>query len=253
MLDNKKIVVIMPAYNAGKTLEKTYKEIPKDIVDEIIVVDDFSSDQTKEIAKKLKLKLFGHDKNKGYGANQKTCYKEAIKEGADIIIMLHPDYQYPPKLIPAMAGMLTSREFDIVIGSRVLCGMALKKGMPLYKLLGNKFLTFVQNKVTTSRLSEYHTGYRGYTKEVLTTLPLLENSDGFLFDNELLTQALFFRYKIGEISTPCTYHSDSSSIDFKTSLIYGLGVLKTTSKYFLQKSRLSKFKMFDKEGKKIKW
>lgn len=251
MLNGKKIVVVMPAYNAEKTLEKTYEEIPKDIVDEVIVVDDFSQDETARVAKNLGLKLYIHKNNKGYGANQKTCYKIALEHNADIIIMLHPDYQYPPKLIPALAGLLCSDMFDIVLGSRILGGYALKGGMPLYKYISNRVLTFVENIILKAKLSEYHTGYRAFKKEVLLNLPLLNNSDDFLFDNEILVQAIYFGYKIGEVTAPSLYVKDSSSINFKRSIAYGLGVLLITLKFLLQNLKLANFSMFDPKGKKL--
>lgn len=251
MLQGKKIVVVMPAYNAQKTLEKTYREIPHDIVDDIIVIDDHSKDKTVEIAKKLNLSVYVHERNKGYGANQKTCYKEALKRGADIIIMLHPDYQYPPRLIPAMAGLITSGMFDIVLGSRILGGMATKGGMPLYKYIANRILTSIGNFLLGAKLSEYHTGYRAFARNVLMNLPLLENSDDFVFDNQILTQAVYFGYRIGEITAPSKYHKESSSINFRRSVIYGLSVLLTAFKFFLQKTKLFRFDIFDPKGKKI--
>jgi len=251
MLEGKKIVVVMPAYNAEKTLEDTYNEIPKAIVDEILVVDDNSNDKTVEVAKHLNLEVFLHDKNKGYGANQKTCYKEALKKGADIVIMLHPDYQYPPRLITAMAGLICSGMFDIVLGSRILGGMALKGGMPLYKYIFNRILTFIENVLLAQKLSEYHTGYRAFAREILLKLPLLENSDDFIFDNQILAQAVYFGYRIGEITSPSQYSQDSSSISFKRSVVYGCGVIWTAIKFCLQKLRLIKSSLFDENGKKI--
>jgi len=251
MLLGKKIIVVMPAYNAEKTIEKTYCEIPRDIVDEILVVDDHSRDKTVEVAKKLNLPVFVHEKNKGYGANQKTCYKEALKRGADIIIMLHPDYQYPPKLITAMAGLITSGMFDIVLGSRILGGTALKGGMPLYKYISNRLLTSFENLLLGAKLSEYHTGFRAFAKEVLLNLPLLENSDDFVFDNQILAQAVYFGYRIGEITAPSTYFKEASSINFRRSVIYGFSVLATAVKYVLQKTRLFKFPLFDNGGRKL--
>ena len=251
MLDGKKVIVVMPAYNAEKTLERTVSEIPKSIVDGMLLVDDFSTDKTVEVAKRLGLDVIAHDKNRGYGANQKTCYGEALKRGADIIVMLHPDYQYPPKLITAMAGLLTGGIFDIVLGSRILGGMALKGGMPFYKYVSNRFLTLADNILLGAKISEYHTGYRAFTKEVLTRLPLPENSDDFIFDNEIITQALFFGFRIGEISAPSTYHKESSSINFGRSVVYGILVLKTAIKFVLQKAGLAKFRIFDPNGKKL--
>jgi glycosyltransferase involved in cell wall biosynthesis len=251
MLEGKKIIVVMPAYNAEKTLEKTYNEIPKAIVDRVIVVDDCSKDKTIEIIKKLGLDFFVHEKNKGYGANQKTCYKEALNKGADIIIMLHPDYQYPPKLITAMAGLICSDMFDIVLGSRILGGKALKGGMPLYKYISNRILTFIENVLIGQKLSEYHTGYRAFSKKVLLNLPILENSDDFIFDNQLLVQAIYFDYRIGEITAPSSYTKESSSINLKRSLVYGLGVIWTALKFVLQRLKLAQFSLFNPNGKKL--
>ena len=241
----------MPAYNAEKTIRQTYADIPKKIVDEVILVDDFSNDNTVTVAKNLGLQVHVHAENKGYGANQKTCYKEALKRGADIVIMLHPDYQYPPKLISAMAGLIASGVFDIALGSRVLGGMALKGGMPLYKYISNRILTFVENLLLKQKISEYHTGYRAFSKKVLLDLPLMENSDDFLFDNQMLVQAVYFGYKIGEVTSPSQYTKDSSSINFKRSIVYGLGVLFTALTFVLQKAKLAKFAIFDKLGKKL--
>ena len=251
MLEGKKIIVVMPAYNAEKTLKVTYNEIPKGIVDEILVVDDHSKDRTVEVSRQLDLEVLVHEKNKGYGANQKTCYTEALKKGADIIIMLHPDYQYPPKLITAMAALISSGMFDVVLGSRILGGMALKGGMPVYKIIANRLLTFIENILLNQKLSEYHTGYRAFSKDVLLNLPLLENSDDFIFDNQLLVQAIYFGYRIGEITAPSRYTKESSSISFKRSLVYGFGVIWVAIKFVLQKLKLSRFSIFDKNGKKI--
>ena len=251
MLEGKRVVVIMPAYNAEKTIKKTYDEIPKEIVDEVIVTDDHSRDKTVEIAKKIGLEVYVHEKNKGYGANQKTCYKKALEKNADIVIMLHPDYQYPPRLITAMAGLIASGMFDVVLGSRVLGGMALKGGMPLYKYVANRILTLVENVLLGQKISEYHTGYRAFSKEVLSKLPILENSDDFLFDNQMLAQVVYFGFKIGEITSPSQYTKESSSIGFKRSVVYGLGVLLTAMNFVLQKLKISKFSIFDQNGKKL--
>ena len=251
MLANKKIVVVMPAYNAERTLEKTYKEIPKDIVDEVLLVDDKSRDSTVRKAKELGITTYIHDVNKGYGGNQKTCYGEALRKGADIVIMLHPDYQYPAKLIPTMAGLLTSGMFDIALGSRILGGMALKGGMPLYKYVANRALTFFDNLITGQKLSEYHTGYRAFTKDVLLSLPIMENSDDFIFDNEILMQAIYFGHKIGEVTSPTNYNKEASSISFGRSVAYGFGILSLGLKFMLQKMALAKFRIFDKNGRKI--
>ncbi len=231
----------MPAYNAEKTLEKTYSEIPQDIVDDIILVDDGSHDSTVRIAKRLGIHTVIHPVNRGYGANQKTCYREALKRGADIVIMLHPDYQYSPRLITAMASMIASGHYDVVLGSRILGGGALKGGMPLYKYIANRFLTFIQNLFLRAKLSEYHTGYRAFRREVLETLPLGENSDDFVFDNEILTQVIYFGYRVGEISCPTRYFKEASSINFIRSIRYGFGVLWTVLRFILQKTDIISF------------
>lgn len=235
MINNKKVVVIMPAYNAEKTLEKTYNEIYQNFVDEIILVDDFSSDETKEVAKKLNITTIVHEKNKGYGANQKSCYRAALKAGADIVIMVHPDYQYTPKLVPAMASMMAFGEYDAVIASRMLGNSALKGGMPLYKYISNRFLTKFENLVIGEKLSEYHTGFRGFTREILEKLPLEDCSDDFIFDNQMLALILYRGYKIGEISCPTKYFPEASSINFLRSCKYGLEVLGVSLKYRLAK------------------
>jgi len=234
MLNGKKIVVVLPAYNAEKTLECTYRDIPHDIVDEVILVDDHSRDDTTRAAKRLGILTFVHEQNRGYGANQKTCYAEALRRGADIVVMLHPDYQYPPKLVAPMAAMIASGMFDVVLGSRILGGHALRGGMPIHRYVSNRFLTAVENVFTRQKLSEYHTGYRAFSREVLLGIPLLENSDDFIFDNEILTQIFYFGYRVGELTSPCNYNQDSSSINFRRSVIYGLGVLANTLHYWLQ-------------------
>ena len=251
MLNNKRIVVVLPAYNAEKTLKKTYDEIPKDIVDDIILIDDHSHDRTVEIAKSLNIKVFMHGKNLGYGGNQKTCYGEALKLGADVVIMLHPDYQYPPKLITSMAGLITSGMFDVVLGSRILGNKAIKGGMPIYKYISNRILTLIENNLIGEKLSEYHTGYRAFSREALLNLPILENSDDFVFDNQMLLQALYFGYRVGEITCPSQYTHESSSINFQRSVVYGLGVLSTALKYTLQKHSLRHFRIFDGNGSKL--
>ncbi len=242
MLNGNKIVVVMPAYNAGKTLEKTFNELPKDgVIDNIILVDDFSTDNTVEIAAKLGIKTVKHDNNKGYGANQKTCYKEALKEGADIIVMLHPDYQYSPKLVTAMAAMIASGDYDIVLASRIIGkSNALTAGMPLYKYISNRFLTYFENFILNLKMSEYHSGYRAFSKELLHSLPFENNSDDFIFDNQIIAQAHLKGFRIGEISCPTRYEKDSSSIGFKRSLKYGLGVVLTAFQYMLCKYNLYK-------------
>lgn len=235
----------MPAYHAGNTLEKTYNDIPFDVVDDVVLVDDCSSDNTVERAAKLGVEnIVVHEENRGYGGNQKTCYREALKLGADIVVMLHPDYQYTPKLIGAMASMIASEEFDVVLGSRILGTGALKGGMPLYKYFANRFLTFVENILLGHKLSEYHTGYRAFSREVLESLPLEANSDDFVFDNQMLAQAIYFDYRIGELTCPTKYFDEASSISFKRSVIYGLGVLLTAFKFRLHRIGLIEFPIF---------
>lgn len=233
MIANNKICVVMPAYNAGRTLEATFREISSDLVDDVILVDDASTDDTLEVAKKLGIFAVAHDKNKGYGGNQKTCYRLALKRGADIVVMLHPDYQYSPKLLLPMASMVCSGLFDVVLGSRILGISALADGMPLYKYSANRALTFVQNILLGRKLSEYHTGYRGFTRSVIETLPLERNSDDFVFDNQMLSQAIYKGFRIGEISCPARYFPEASSINFRRSVIYGFGVLKTSISFRL--------------------
>lgn len=251
MLNGKKIVVVMPAYNAEKTLRRTYDEIPKDIVDDIILTDDRSADKTVELARSLGIKVFVHDKNLGYGGNQKTCYREALKAGADVVVMLHPDYQYPPKLITPMAGLITSGMFDVVMGSRILGNKAIKGGMPVYKYIANRILTLAENIMIRQKLSEYHTGYRAFSREVLLNLPILENSDDFVFDNQMLLQAFFFGYDVAEITCPAIYTKESSSINFSRSVVYGFGVLGMAWQYMLTRRGLAKYRIFNKEGKKL--
>jgi len=229
MLNEKKIIVVMPAYNAASTLEKTYREIPHGIVDDVILVDDKSSDNTPEVARKLGIEhVITHEKNTGYGGNQKSCYRAALDLGADVVIMLHPDYQYTPKLCTSMASILSEGVFDCALGSRILGQGALKGGMPLHKYLSNRVLTAFQNFLMDYKLSEYHTGYRAFTREVLERLPLENNSDNFLFDNQMLAQIIYAGYEIGEITCPTRYDEDSSSISLTASSQYGLGVLVTS-------------------------
>ena len=251
MLNDKKIVVVMPAYNAEKTLRQTVNEIPLEIVDEILLVDDASSDLTIKVAKELGITSFIHHDNFGYGRNQKTCYREALARGADIVVMVHPDYQYSPKLIVPMAGMIAFGEYDVVLGSRILGKGALVGGMPLYKYVANRFLTLAQNLLMGQKLSEYHTGFRAFSREVLEGLPMDGNSDDFVFDNEIIAQATFFDYMIGEISCPTRYFTDASSINFARSVQYGIGVLKTSFKYRLQKMRLIKTRIFTDTNESI--
>lgn len=248
MVHEKKVVVVMPAYHAEKTLEKTYREIPFDVVDDVVLVDDCSNDRTVKKAKDLGIKnILIHKSNLGYGGNQKTCYKEALGLDADIVVMLHPDYQYAPKLITAMASMIASGEFDVVLASRILGVGALKGGMPLYKYIANRFLTFIGNLLLGYKLSEYHTGYRAFSKEVLQNLPLKYNSDDFVFDNQMLVQALYFNYRIGEITCPTRYFPDASSISFRRSITYGIGVLKTALQFRLQKTGMKNFNFLSAE------
>jgi glycosyltransferase involved in cell wall biosynthesis len=248
MIRNSHIAVVLPAYNAAKTLIETYNEIPMDIVDEVILVDDASIDETTKIAAQLKLQLIVHEKNKGYGGNQKSCYSAALRTNADIIIMLHPDYQYTPKLISAMANLLESGEFDIVLGSRILGGKAMKGGMPTYKYISNRFLTLCQNLLMGAKLSEYHTGYRAYTRNVLESLPWKNNSDDFIFDNQFLSQAIYADFRIAEITCPTKYFKDASSINFRRSLKYGLGCLSTAFLFRLSKLGILKHQIFKIDG-----
>lgn len=241
----------MPAYNAEKTLKQTYDEIYHDFVDEVILVDDNSSDNTKLIAKELNIKTIEHKENKGYGANQKSCYKAALACGADIVIMLHPDYQYTPKLIPAMVSMIAFEQYDAVLASRMLGNSALNGGMPFYKFLANKFLTGFENLLLGEKLSEYHTGFRAFSKEVLEKLPLEDCSNDFLFDNQILALLFYYGYKIGEVSCPTKYFKEASSINFTRSCNYGFGVLGVCLKYFLAKRFGVKTKIFKENAKKL--
>jgi glycosyltransferase involved in cell wall biosynthesis len=228
MIGKRKVCVVLPAYNAGRTLEMTFREIPRDVVDDVILVDDASKDDTLEVGRRLGIFAVAHRQNRGYGANQKTCYRVALERGADIIIMLHPDYQYSPKLLPAIASLLGSGFFDVVLGSRILGVSALAGGMPRYKYIANRALTFIQNILLAHKLSEYHTGYRGFTREVIEALPLERNSDDFVFDNQMLAQAIYRGFRIGEVSCPAKYFPEGSSINFRRSVVYGLGVLRTS-------------------------
>jgi len=241
----KKIVVVMPAYNAAETLERTVAEVPLDLVDEIVVTDDASRDETAEIARHLGLRTLVHTDNRGYGGNQKTCYAEALRLGADVVVMLHPDYQYTPKLIPAMVALLTDGPYDTVLGSRILGGTARSGGMPGYKYFANRVLTLSQNLLCGAKLSEYHTGYRGFRREVIETLPLGENSDDFVFDNQMLAQILYRGFRIGEISCPTAYFDEASSINFGRSVTYGLGVLETSLRFWLAKRGWARSPIFD--------
>jgi len=244
MVYGKKVVVVLPAFNAERTLRRTYEELPDEVVDETILIDDASTDETVRIAKDLKIETIIHESNKGYGANQKTCYNAALESGGDIIVMLHPDYQYPPKLIAPMAYMLGSGEYDVVIGSRILGGKSLEGGMPIYKYVSNRVLTFIQNLATGAKLSEYHTGYRAYTREVLESIPFRENSDDFIFDNEMLSQILYKGFNVGEITCPTRYIAEGSSINFMRSVKYGLGCVWVSIQYRLSKWKISNFRLF---------
>ncbi len=247
MIDGKYLTVIMPAYNAEKTLSQTHAEIPKDLVDEIILTDDASGDQTAKLARELGINTFVHETNKGYGANQKTCYQKALEGKCDIVVMLHPDYQYTPKLIPAMASMIASGVFDAVIASRILGNQAMAGGMPVYKYFSNRVLTLLENLLIGQKLSEYHTGYRAFSREILETIPFLENSDDFVFDNEMLCQVFYYGFRVGEVSCPAKYFPEASSINFQRSVKYGLEVMQTAMKYFLSKRGIKKFPIFDKK------
>ena len=246
MFKNKKVVVVMPAYNAAQTLKMTYDEVMiQEIVDLVILVDDASSDETSVIAARLpQTRVYVHDKNRGYGANQKTCYKMALEEGADIIIMVHPDYQYTPLLIPAMASMIGNGLYHCVLGSRILGGHAVKNGMPLWKYISNRFLTLVENILLAAKISEYHTGYRAFSRELLEKLPLESNSDDFVFDNQILAQIIWLGYTIAEVSCPTKYFTEASSINFIRSVKYGFGCLNTAAKYRLAKMGVIKTLLF---------
>lgn len=245
MLNNKKVVVVLPAYNAAKTLKQTYEDIPFDVVDEVVLVDDKSTDKTVEVAKEIGIAhVIIHQENLGYGGNQKSCYNKALELDADIVIMLHPDYQYDPKLIPSMAYLIANDVYPVVIGSRILGKGALKGGMPLYKYIANRFLTFTQNVLINQKLSEYHTGYRAFSKEVLLAINYNQNSDDFIFDNQMLAQIFHKDYEIAEITCPTKYFEEASSINFSRSVTYGLGVLKTSMSYFLDKKKIYSSKLF---------
>ena len=245
MINGEKIAVVLPAYNAARTLQITFDEIDRTLVDEIILVDDLSSDETIEVAKSLGIKhIVVHNVNKGYGGNQKSCYKKALELEADIVIMLHPDYQYTPLLIPSMAHLLASGLYDVVLGSRILGKGAIKGGMPVYKFIANRFLTLFQNIMMGAKLSEYHTGYRGFTRKILKEINFEANSDNFVFDNQMLAQIWYAGYEIAEITCPTKYFDDASSINYKNSSIYGFGVLKTALQYRLQKWGIRKFRIF---------
>src|SRR5580700_1253798 len=250
MINGKRVAVVMPAYNAEKTLEMTVREL-SDIVDIRILVDDSSRGQTAALSRQLGVQTYIHDKNYGYGRNQQTCYREALAAGADIVVMVHADYQYTPLLVPAMAGMISSGVYDMVLASRILGGGALKGGMPRYKYISNRFLTAFQNLFLGVKLSEYHTGFRAFSRELLEKLPLLENSDDFVFDNQMIAQAVMFGFRIGEISCPTKYFKEASSINFKRSVQYGLGVLATTLSFVAHKWGIRRVPRFGSSGRKV--
>ncbi len=251
MINGKRIAVVMPAYNAEKTLEKTVRELPE-AVDIKILVDDSSGDRTAALAQSLGVQTFVHDRNYGYGRNQQTCYREALAAGADIVVMVHPDYQYTPLLVTAMASMIAYGVYDVVLASRILGGGARKGGMPLYKYVANRFLTAFQNLFLGIKLSEYHTGFRAFARDVLEHLPLLENSDDFVFDNQMIAQAVVFDFRIGEISCPTKYFKEASSISFRRSVRYGLGVLGTTLRFTAHKMGIASSRIFEPQGRDIR-
>ena len=246
MLQGKRLMVVMPAYRAASTIEDTWRGLPHDIVDKVLLVDDASQDETSEIARGLGIDVLVHQTNQGYGANQKTCYEAALKDGADIIVMVHPDYQYEPRLVTAMAAMIESEVYDIVLGSRITGGGALSGGMPLWKYIANRLLTAFENLLLGAKLSEYHSGYRAYSRQVLEQLNWRHNSDDFVFDNQFLVQGIIAKFRMGEISVPTKYFDDASSINFKRSVQYGLGVLTTTMIGFLKRLGLYQSTLFIK-------
>lgn len=251
MLNDKRIIVVMPAYNAEKTIRQTYHEIPLDIIDQVILVDDASADQTAVIARELGIETVIHPKNRGYGGNQKTCYQHALNMGADVVVMLHPDYQYTPRLLVSLASMVAYDEYDIALGSRMLCGGALRGGMPFYKYVSNWALTFAQNRLMATAFSEFHTGFRAFSREVLLNLPLEENRDDFIFDNQILAQAIYFNYRVGEVSCPTKYFKEASSISFLPSVRYGIGVMGTAWAYFAEKRGWAHAPQFMADGRRL--
>jgi glycosyltransferase involved in cell wall biosynthesis len=251
VIDGKKLIVVMPAYNAERTLRQTFAELPHAIVDETILVDDASGDATVRVAAELGIRTIIHRQNRGYGGNQKTCYRAALAAQADVVVMLHPDHQYSPRLVAALASLVASGHYDIALGSRILGGQALRGGMPAYKYVANRFLTLVENLALGAKLSEYHTGFRAFSRAVLETLPLEENSDDFVFDNEMLVQAVAFGFRIGEISCPTKYFEEASSINFRRSVRYGLGVLSTAGKFLLRRTGLVSARLFSPAGRRL--
>lgn len=252
MLHGKRLIVVMPAYNAEQTLRQTYEEIPHEYVDDVILVDDKSLDATVKLARELGIRTIVHRENRGYGSNQKTCYREALKLNADVVVMLHPDYQYSPRLITAMATLITSGHYDAVLGSRILGGKSLSSGMPLYKYVANRLLTLIQNLAMGAKLSEYHSGYRAFSRGLLETLPLEENSDDFVFDNEMLAQCLYFDFQLGEISCPTRYFDEASSIGFRRSVRYGFGVLQTIWRFLKNKYLGQTHAIFRRDGRRLR-
>jgi glycosyltransferase involved in cell wall biosynthesis len=250
MIDGKKVTVVMPAYNAEQTLERTVAEVPS-LVDDIIVVDDHSRDNTTALAQKLGLHAIRHEQNRGYGGNQKTCYRAALERGADIVVMVHPDYQYTPKLVPALAHCVSSGLFDVALGSRILGGRAREGGMPLYKYISNRLLTATENLLIDQKLSEYHTGYRAFSRELLLRLPLEENDDDFAFDNQMLVQAAYFGFKIAEVTCPTSYFEEASSISFSRSVTYGIGVLRAAVDFRLARMGFTQPAFLSNEGRRL--
>jgi glycosyltransferase involved in cell wall biosynthesis len=250
MIDGKKVVVVMPAYNAEQTLERTVAEVPA-LVDEIILVDDHSRDGTAALARKLGLHTIRHEQNRGYGGNQKTCYREALQRGADVVVMVHPDYQYTPKLVPALAHCVASGLFDVALGSRILGGRAMQGGMPLYKYISNRLLTATENLLISQKLSEYHTGYRAFSRKLLLELPLEENDDDFAFDNQMLVQAAYFGFQIAEVTCPTSYFEEASSISFRRSVTYGIGVLRAAASFRLARMGFAKPEFLNPNGRKL--
>ncbi len=251
MINDKKVCVVMPAYNAASTLAQTVAEVPRPLVDDIILVDDRSTDDTATLARSLGLHVIEHERNRGYGGNQKTCYAEALRRGADIVVMVHPDYQYTPKLIPALSHCIASELYDVALGSRILGGGSLAGGMPLYKYVANRFLTATENALIGEKLSEYHTGYRAFSRRVLETLPLEENDDDFVFDNQMLAQAAYFGFKIAEVTCPTKYFPEASSINFTRSVKYGFGVLGTAVEFRLAKLGLREPRYLSQAGRRL--
>ena len=250
MIENKKVIVVMPAYNAEQTLERTVAEVPS-LVDEIILVDDHSRDATAVLARKLGLHTIRHEQNRGYGGNQKTCYREALKRGADVVVMVHPDYQYTPKLVPALAHCVASGLFDVALGSRILGGRAMEGGMPLYKYISNRLLTATENILIDQKLSEYHTGYRAFSRELLLRLPLEENDDDFAFDNQMLVQAAYFGFKMAEVTCPTSYFEEASSISFRRSVTYGIGVLRAAASFRLARWGMAQPAFLNPDGRRL--